>query len=315
MLDAVEMPWDEQGKERQRNMSCVKQAHVVAGVRVPKESRRQRRHDVPVDDDALHRDAAFPGDELVAERLVAYAGGRKCHGSDDHPAGQRRRGVGGVPRGGEQGQRAAEAVTGGCHADAFAGVPVSQVRYQAAELGEDLAARASTHVAGVAAGRVQALEPSLHLNLRTTSLLPLPAAMDRNEDRLQVLQQLVQRRRAAPHDRDVPVADAVALGVGSDGDVADPVLLVWAIVFFVYAAAVAGEDVDGSVEERGGDVAVAAEAEGGQQVGEGIAAGAIVAVVGVIGGLGELAVVEDLAFISVHIFFLSVNVCACVKVY
>ena len=47
----------------------MKQAHVAAGVRVPKGSRRQRWHDVPIDDDAVHLDAARP-DELVAERLV-----------------------------------------------------------------------------------------------------------------------------------------------------------------------------------------------------------------------------------------------------
>ncbi|KAM3336050.1 hypothetical protein ACQJBY_030181 [Aegilops geniculata] len=200
----------------------------------------------------------------------------------------------------EHRQCGAEAVAcdGDAHLLTLPGVPLHQL----AHLGKHLLPRRVLAVLAirVLAG-VELREPLLHLHARVRARQPELA--DGLEERGYVGDPLQLCDGAAPGDGDVPAADADGLLVGGHGDEADegagfaPHPVVAGVVLPDAEAGEAG--VGGGVEVAGDLVADAGEAdvleEGllGVLAGAGVA-GVAVVVEGVVAGLRELAVADEL---------------------
>ncbi|KAF7040461.1 hypothetical protein CFC21_050364 [Triticum aestivum] len=202
--------------------------------------------------------------------------------------------------GAEHGKRGAEAVAGDgdAHLLALPGVPLHQLPH----LGEHLLPRRVLAVlaVGVLAG-VELREALLHLHARVRARQPKLA--DGLEERGYVGDPLELCDGASPGDGDVPAADARRLFVRGHGDEADegtglaPHPVIAGVVLLDAEAGEAG--VRGGVEVAGDVVADAGEAdvleEGvlGVLAGAGVA-GVAVVVEGVVTGLRELAVADEL---------------------
>ncbi|KAF7033456.1 hypothetical protein CFC21_044553 [Triticum aestivum] len=304
--------------EERRQLVVERQLHADVGVDAGQAERAghaQQRHG----EDGLGEDAGHLGHRVVhvedAQRLHAQLPLEALpeHGVPDARAGvgedaDGRLGAGGGHVdaclgdvvGAEHGQRGAEAVAGDRHAHLLAlrGVPLHQLPH----LGEHLLPR---RVLAVLAVRVLASvelgEPFLNLDARIRARQPELA--DRFEERGYVGDPLELCDGAPPGDGDVPAADAGRLLVGGHGDEADegaglaPHPVVAGVVLLDAEAGEAG--VGGGVEVAGDLVANAGEAdvleEGllGVLAGAGVA-GVAVVVEGVVAGLRELAVPDEL---------------------